>query len=165
MPACDHSQTLQDNRNCKLGVLSSQKPRHADDGEVDDQVAVPSRHLYADGFVYDPAIATKERYRLAKILRCGGDVEHQPQLSGICLRGKVETERRIAQRLSSKFKQPGLRSRGDAIFLVIQILFGQASTLQQGRRVNSVVAKRGNRSSRGESSRRRRQAGAEGCGV
>src|SRR6516164_8575089 len=59
--ACDHSHSLQDNRNCKLGVLSSQKPRNADKVDVDDQVNVPSRHLDADGFVYDPAIATKER--------------------------------------------------------------------------------------------------------
>src|ERR1700723_4322359 len=100
---------------------------------VDDQITAPSRQLYPDGFVYDPAIAAKERYRLAKILRCRGDVEHQPQLSGICLRGKVETERRIAQRLSSKFKQPGLRSGGDAIFLVVEIRLGQGSTRQAGR--------------------------------
>ena len=30
-------------------------------------------------------ITRKERYRLAKILRCGGDVEQQSQLSGINL--------------------------------------------------------------------------------
>jgi hypothetical protein len=164
IPACDHSQTLQDNRNCKLGVLSSQKSRNADDVDVDDQVTVPSRHLYADGFVYDPAIATKERYRLTNVLRRGGDVERQPQLSGIDLCSKVETELRIVQRLSSKFKKLGLRSRGDAIFLVVRILFGQAGTLQQGRRVNMLLSKRGNRPSRGESGRRWQQAGAPSFG-
>ena len=122
-PACDRSQTLQDNRNCELGVLHGQKPWNADDMHLDYQVTVPPRHLYADRVVYNAAITTKERYRFAKILRCGGYVEHQPQFSRIDLCSKVETERRIVERLSSKFKQPGLRGGRDAIFGVVQILF------------------------------------------
>ncbi len=113
----------------------------------------------ATRLIYDPAITHKERYRLAKILGCGGDVEHQPQLSGIYLSGKVKTERLIVQRLSSKFKELGLRSGGNAIFGFVQILFGQADTLQQGHRVNIVIPKRGNRPSRGESGRRRQLTG------
>ena len=157
--ARDLSQTLQDNRNGKLGVLHSAKPLNTDELDLDDQVAAPSRQLHTDGFIDDPAITHKERYRLAKILGCGGEVEHQPQLSRIYLCGKVKTERPIVQRLSSKFKEPGLCSRGNAIFGFVQILFGQADTLQQGRRVNIVIAKRGNRPSRGESGRRRQRAG------
>jgi hypothetical protein len=162
MPSADMSGSAE--RHSRAAAASSQKPRNADDVDVDDQVTVPSRHLYAEGFVYDPAIATKERYRLAEILRCRGDVERQPQLSGIDLCSKVETERRIVQRLSSKFKELGLRSGGDAIFLVVHILFGQAGTLQQGRRVNMLLSKRGNRPSRGESGRRWQQAGAPSFG-
>ena len=127
--------------------------------DLDDEIAAPSRQLYPNGLVYDAAITHKERYRLAKILGCGGDVEHQPQLSGICLCGKVKTERLIVQRLSSIFKKPGLRSGGNAIFRFVQIPFGQADALQQGRRVNTVIPKRGNRPSRGESGRRRQPAG------
>jgi hypothetical protein len=102
VPACDHSQTLQDKSNCKLGVLRSQKSWNADDMDFDCQVTVPSRHLYPDGFVYDFAVTSEERYRLTKILRCGGEVEDQSQLSGIDLGSEVETERWIVQRLSSK---------------------------------------------------------------
>jgi hypothetical protein len=64
------------------------------------------------GFVHDPAIASKERYRLAKILRGGGDVEWQPYLSGLYLCIDVETERRVVKRVSSKSKERGLRSGG-----------------------------------------------------
>jgi hypothetical protein len=162
MPSADMSGSAE--RHSRAAAASSQKPRNADDVDVDDQVTVPSRHLYAEGFVYDPAIATKERYRLAEILRCRGDVERQPQLSGIDLCSKVETERRIVQRLSSKFKELGLRCGGDAIFLAVHILFGQAGTLQQGHRVNMLLSKRGNRPSRGESGRRWQQAGAPSFG-
>ncbi len=69
-PACDRSQTLQDNRNGELGVLHGSKPWNADEVHLDNQVTVPQRHLYADRIVYDAAIATKERYRFAKILGC-----------------------------------------------------------------------------------------------
>ena len=95
IPACDLSQTLHDNRDSKLSVLRRPKPRNADEVNLDDEVIVPSRQFYANGFVYDPAITRKERYRLAKILRCGGDVEQQPHLSGIDLYGKVKAEGRI----------------------------------------------------------------------
>jgi hypothetical protein len=159
VPACDHSQTLQDKSNCKLGVLRSQKPWNADDVDLDHQVTAPSRHLYPDGFVYDFAVTSEERYRLAKVLRCGGEVEDQSQRSGIDLASEVETERRIVQRLSSKLQEPSLRGGGDAIFPLVQIPFGQADTLQQGRWVNIVLSKRDDRQSREEASRCRQQAG------
>ena len=93
--ACYLSQTLHDNRDSKLGVLPRPKPRNADEVKFDDEVTVPSRQFYANGFVYDPQITRKELYRVAKILRCGRDVEQQPHLSRIDLCGKVEAERRI----------------------------------------------------------------------
>jgi len=52
-----------------------------------------------------------------------------------------------------------LRGGGDAIFPLVQIAFGQADTLQQGRWVNIVLSKRGDRQSREEASRCRQQAG------
>src|SRR5271157_4176656 len=103
MPACNLSQTLQDNRNCKLGVLRGLKPLNADEVELDDEVTAPSRQLHADGFIYDLAITHKVRYRLAEILGCGGEVEHQPQLSGIYLCSEVKPECRIVQRLRGEF--------------------------------------------------------------
>jgi hypothetical protein len=159
IPACDLSETFHDNRDSKLGVLRSLKLRSADEVGLDDEVTVPSRQMHADGFVYDPAITRKERYRLTEILRRRGDVEQHPHLSRICLCGKVKTERRIVQRLGSKFKEPGLCSGGEAILVVVQILFGQADTLQQGRGINIALQKRGNRPSRDESGRCRQQAG------
>jgi hypothetical protein len=61
MPTRDLSQTLQDNRNGKLGVLHSAKPLNANELDLDDEVAAPSRHLHADGFIDDLAITHKER--------------------------------------------------------------------------------------------------------
>jgi hypothetical protein len=162
IPTCDLSQTLHYDRDSELSVLPRPKPWNADDVKLDDEVIVLSRQFYAKGFVYDPAITREERHRFAKVRRCGGDIEQQPHPSGICLRGKVETESRIVQRLSNGFKEPGLRSGGDANLVCVHSLFGQAETLQKGRRVDIVVPKRSNRPSRGESGRRRQ---ARGCSV
>ena len=140
--ACDLAQTLHDNCDSKLSVLQRPKPRNADQVKFDDEVTVPSRKFYANGFVYDPEITRKELYRVAKILRCGRDVEQQSYLSRIHLCGKVETERRIVERLSSVFEEPGLRSGGDANLVFFQSLFGQAKALQQGSRVDTVIPKR-----------------------
>jgi hypothetical protein len=158
IPACDLSQTLHHKRDSKLSVLPRLQPRDTDEVKLDDEVTVLSRQFYANSFVYDPQITRKENYCLAKILCCGGDVEQQPHRSGIYLCGKVETERRIMQRLSRGFNEPGLRSGGDANLVCVHSLFGQAETLQHGSRVNLVLPKRDNRPSRRESGSRR-QAG------
>ena len=48
------------------------------------------------------------------------------------------------QSLDSKFKEDsGLRSCGDANLVFFQLLFGQAETLQQRRRIDTVIPKRG----------------------
>ena len=82
IPACDLSQALHKRRDSKLGVLRRPKPGNAKEMHLHDEVSVPSRQFYADGFVHDPAITRKERDRLAKILCCGGDVEQQLPLLG-----------------------------------------------------------------------------------
>jgi hypothetical protein len=71
----------------------------------------------------------------------------------------MKTQRAVVERVGGKFKQHGLRGGGDAIPAFVQILLGQTDTPQQGRRVNAVFAKRSNCPSRGESGRRRQQAG------
>ena|GEM_PF-4618108 len=129
IPACDLAQTLHDNRDSKLSVLPRPKPRYADEVKLDHEVTVLSRQFYTNGFVYDPEITRKQLYRLANILRCGGYVEQQSHPSGIYLCTDVETECRIVQRLSSGFKEPGLRGGGDANLVCIHSLFGQAKTL------------------------------------
>jgi hypothetical protein len=158
MRARDLSQTIYDNRDCELGVLCSLKPGNASELELDDQGIGPSRQLHADGFIHDPAITCKELYGLAKILRCGGDIEQQPRPSGICLRGKMKPERSIVERVCGKLKEPSLGSGGYAILAFLQIALGQADMPQQRRRINVVFSKRSNRPSRGESGRRWQQA-------
>ena len=156
--ACDFSQTVHDDRDRELGVLCSVKPGNANEPELDDQVIGPLRKLHADGFVHDPAITRKELYGLAKILRRGGDIEQQPRPPGICLGGKMKSERSIVERVCGKFKEPSLGSGGDAVLAFLQILLKQADMPQQGRRINVVFSKRSNRPPRGESGRRRQQA-------
>jgi hypothetical protein len=159
MLASDLSQTLDHDGDSKLGVLCSPKPRNANEVELDNEVIGVSGQVYADGFVYDPAIPCKEHNRLAKILRRRGDVEQQPRLSGIRLCGKVKTESLIVERVSGQFEEPGLRGGGYAILAFAQIQLGQTDMLQQGRRVNIVISKCSDCPSRGESSCRRQQAG------
>jgi hypothetical protein len=77
----------------------------------------------------------------------------------------VKTERAIVERLGGKFEESGLRSDRYAIVAFIQILLGQAGLPQQESRVNIVIPKRGNRPSRGESSRRWQQAGDPAVGA
>ena len=153
MRAGDLAERIHHDRDRELGVLRSLEPRNANEPEFDDEVMGPSRKLHANGFVHDPAIARKEPYRLAKILRRRGDIEKQPRPSGTCLRGEVETERSIVERVCSKLKEPGLSRGRYAILAFRQIALGQAYVPQQGRRINIVIFKRSNRLSRGQPGR------------
>jgi hypothetical protein len=61
--AGDLPEALHNNRDSKLGALRRPKPCNANEVDLHDKVSVSSRHVDADGFVHDSAIARKESPR------------------------------------------------------------------------------------------------------
>ena len=101
---------------------------------------------YAEGLRYDPAIATKERYRLAEIPSLQRRHRTATQLSGIDLCSKVETEapnRAAPQQQIQELIALALREmRFSWLFTSCS---DHAGTLQQGTGSICCFPKRGNR--------------------
>ena len=122
--ACDLSENLENHRDLKLCDLPREMPWDSNKAHLDDDAFWLSRNFQARAFVDNAAVARKELPRLAEISRGGHDVEQQPDLTRVCLLGKVKPEGGIVHCLGRVFEKFDLTHRGYAMPRIVKGVFG-----------------------------------------